>query len=306
MSHCGDHTLDETITRQVMDGTEALTTSGRLKLALGSLGKRKCKHCEAGWAQKQHTTGPVHKTPPKGPGTDISADVVGPMPTSIDGKNLFLITICMQTKWIWMSGLKNQSDMHLKFDEYLAITKRMDMKHRRVHLGMSKLVTDSAMNLMSEKMKIWEAANHIVDWQSAPYSQNQNYVESKIKHVFAGGIANISSSGFPHMLLMHMCHMKVEAMNAHWVSGSDLSPMEARFGTRANIKNFFPAGAVMYVYINEQLRSKGTDHGEVLYWRGRPSSGGGGLGFCPNRCTVYNRRHFNVDPRFVYGQCVGG
>jgi hypothetical protein len=21
---------------------------------------------------------------------------------------------------------------------------------------------------------------------------------------------------------------------------------------------------------------------------------------------VYNRRHFNVDPRFVYGQCVGG
>ena len=76
MSHCGDHTLDETITRQVMDGTEALTTSGRLKLALGPLGKRKCKHCEAGWAQKQHTTGPVHKTPPKGPGTDISADVV--------------------------------------------------------------------------------------------------------------------------------------------------------------------------------------------------------------------------------------
>jgi hypothetical protein len=94
---------------------------------------------------------------------------------------------------------------------------------------------------MSEKTKIWEAANHIVDWQSAPYSQNQNYVESKIKHVFAGGIANISSSGFPHMLLMHMCHMKVEAMNAHWVSGSDLSPMEARFGTKANIKNFFTA-----------------------------------------------------------------
>jgi hypothetical protein len=52
MSHCGDHTLDETITRQVMDGTEALTTSGRLKRALGPLGKRKCKHCEAGWAQK--------------------------------------------------------------------------------------------------------------------------------------------------------------------------------------------------------------------------------------------------------------
>jgi hypothetical protein len=63
--------------------------------------------------------------------------------------------------------------------------KREDVKHRRVHLGMSKLVTDSAMNLMSAKMKIWEAAHHIVDWPSAPYSQNQNYVESKIKHVFA-------------------------------------------------------------------------------------------------------------------------
>jgi hypothetical protein len=101
-----------------MDGTEAQTTSGRLKRALGPLGKRKCKHCEAGWAQKQSTknTGAVHKKAPKGPGTDVSADVVGPMPTSIDGNNLFLITICMQTKWIWMRGLKDQSEMHLKFD----------------------------------------------------------------------------------------------------------------------------------------------------------------------------------------------
>ena len=62
----------------------------------------------------------------------------------------------------------------------------------------------------------------------------------------------------------------------------------------------------MYVYINEQLRKKGEDHGEVLYWCGRPTAGGGGLGFCPRRCTVYTRRHFNVDPRFVYGMCVGG
>lgn len=82
--------------------------------------------------------------------------------------------------------------------------------------------------------------------------------------------------------------------------------MEARFGIRAHIKNFFPPGAVMYVYINEQLRAKGEDHGEVLYWCDRPESGGGGLGFCPRRCTVYTRRHFNVDPRFVYGMCVGG
>jgi hypothetical protein len=72
------------------------------------------------------------------------------------------------------------------------------------------------MGLMSAKMKVWQAEHHIVDWQSAPYSQNQNYVESKIKHVFAGGIANLSSSGFPHMLLMHMCQMKATAMNAHW------------------------------------------------------------------------------------------
>jgi site-specific DNA-cytosine methylase len=108
------------------------------------------------------------------------------------------------------------------------------------------------------------------------------------------------------MLLMHMCQMKATAMNAHWVAGSDLSPLEARFGIRANFKDFHPPGAVMYVYINEQLRRKGTDHGAVLYWCGRPASGGGGLGFCPKRCTIYNRRHFNVDPRFVYGMCVGG
>jgi hypothetical protein len=253
LCHCGDKTLDETITRQVMDGGEKLTTSGRLKRALGPKGKRKCRHCEAGWAQKQSTknSGMVHKTPPKGAGTDVSADVVGPMPRSIEGHNLFLIVIDLQTKWIYIAGMKDQADMHLRFDEYLALMKREDMKHRRVHLGLSKMVTDSAMNLMSTKMKVWQAEHHIVDWQSAPYSQNQNYVESKIKHVFAGGIANLASSGFPHMLLMHMCQMKATAMNAHWVAGSDLSPLEARFGIHANFKDFHPPGAVMYVYINE-------------------------------------------------------
>ena len=217
-----------------------------------------------------------------------------------------LIIVDLQTKYLYVRGLKEQRDMHTKFDEYCSLMKRLDVKHRRVHLGLSKMVTDSAMNLMSEKMKAWQASRHIVDWQSAPYTQNQNYVESKIQHLFAGGIANLSSSGFPHMLLVHMTQMKADAMNAHWVHGSELSPMEARFGIRAHIKNFFPPGAVMYVYINEQLRAKGEDHGEVLYWCDRPESGGGGLGFCPRRCTVYTRRHFNVDPRFVYGMCVGG
>jgi hypothetical protein len=167
MSHCGDKTLDETITRVVMDGTEKLMTLSRLERALGYQGKRKCKHCKACKAQKQSTkiSGAVHKTPPKGPGTDVSADVVGPIPTSIEGNTLFLLIICIQTKWIYICGLKDQKDMHLKFDEYLALMRREDVKHRRVHLGMSKLVTDSAMNLMSEHMKAWEAANQIVDWQ---------------------------------------------------------------------------------------------------------------------------------------------
>ena len=92
----------------------------------------------------------------------------------------------------------------------------------------------------------------------------------------------------------------------------DLSPMEARFGTRANIKNFFPAGAVMYVYINEQLRSKGTDHGDVLYCStgvADQAAARRGLRILPTQMHSLqpdNRRHFDVDPRFVYGQCVGG
>jgi hypothetical protein len=131
LCHCGDNTLDETITRDVMDGVEKLTTSSRLKRALGPNGKRKCPDCEAGWTQKLSTknTGPVHKTPPKGPGTDISADVVGPMPRSINGYTLFLIIICLQTKFIYIVGLKEQSDMHIKLREYMALIKRADVKH---------------------------------------------------------------------------------------------------------------------------------------------------------------------------------
>ena len=167
--HCGDGTLYETITRQVMDGMEGMTTSGRIKRALGPHGKRRCKHCEAGWSRKQSTksSGIVHKTPPKGEGTDISADVIGPVRKSVEGYTLMLIIVDLQTKYLYVRGLKEQRDMHTKFDEYCSLMKRLDVKHRRVHLGLSKMTTDSAMNLMSEKMKAWQASRHIVDWQSA-------------------------------------------------------------------------------------------------------------------------------------------
>lgn len=121
LCHCGDGTLDETITRQVMDGMEGMTTSGRIKRALGPHGKRRCKHCEAGWSRKQSTrsSGIVHKkTPPKREGTDISADVIGPVRKSVEGYTLMLIIVDLQTKYLYVRGLKEQRDMHVKFDEY--------------------------------------------------------------------------------------------------------------------------------------------------------------------------------------------
>jgi hypothetical protein len=54
MSHCGEKTLDETITREVMNGCEKLPTSERLERALGLL-RKLCSHCETGKAQKQST-----------------------------------------------------------------------------------------------------------------------------------------------------------------------------------------------------------------------------------------------------------
>ena len=75
----------------------------------------------------------------------------------------------------------------------------------------------------------------------------------------------MSSSGFPHMMIVNMTKMKAEAMNAHWVDGSDKSPLEARFGIKSHSKDFYPPGAVMYVYIDEGLRAKGEDYDEVLY-----------------------------------------
>ena len=147
-----------------------------------------------------------------------------------------LIIIDLQTKYLYVRGLTNQQDMHKKFEEYCTKMKRMDKKFHRVHLELSKMVTDSAINLMSKTMKQWQQNNYTEDWQSAPYSQNQNYVESKIKHLFAGGIANMSSSGFPHMMIVKMTMMKAAAMNAHWVQGSDKSPREARFGIKSHSK----------------------------------------------------------------------
>jgi len=183
--------------------------------------------------------------------------------------------------------------------------KDRDIKHDRVHIGLSKMVTDSAKNLIGEMMQVWQRDHFITDWQSAPYSQNQNMVESKIKSLFGKGIANLNTSGFPFFMAQHMIQMACNAMNNIWVKAINTSPMFARFGIKGNAKHFFPPGSRMHCYKSEELRAKGETHIDVLYYCGRPQNGGGVIGFCPKRVTVYVRRHVNIDKRFFYGDCVG-
>jgi hypothetical protein len=93
--------------------------------------------------------------------------------------------------------------MHIEFERYRALMKDRDIKHDRVpvHIGLSKMVTDPAKNIIGEMMQIWQREHFITDWQSAPYSQNQNMVESKIKSLFVKGIANLNTSGFPFVMV---------------------------------------------------------------------------------------------------------
>ena len=213
--------------------------------------------------------------------------------------------MCMSTKYLYVRGMKDQRDMHKEFERYRALMKMSDTKHDRVHIGLSKMVTDSAKNLIGETMKAWQTEHFITDWQSAPYSQNQNMVESMIKHLFGKAVAYLSASGFPHIMQMHMIQMACDAMNNIWVHSINTSPRHARFGVKGDAAHFFPPGSRMHVYISEDLRSKGEDHSEILFYCGKPTSGGGYIGFCPKRVNIYIRRHVNIDKRYLYGDCMG-
>jgi hypothetical protein len=100
-------------------------------------------------------------------------------------------------------------------------------------------VTDSAKNLIGEMMKKWQREHFITDWQSAPHSQNQNMVESKIKSVFGKGIANLNTSELPFFMAQHMIQMACDAVNNTWVKSINTSPMFARFGIKGNAKKSF-------------------------------------------------------------------
>jgi hypothetical protein len=97
--------------------------------------------------------------------------------------------------------------------------------------------------------------------------------------------------------------IQIVMMNNVWVEAIDTLPIHARFRIKGNTKVFFPPGARMHSYISEDLRSKGEDHIDILFYCGRPLSGGGFLGFCPQIMQVYYRRHVKIDRRFV--DCVG-
>jgi hypothetical protein len=44
---------------------------------------------------------------------------------------------------------------------------------------------------------------------------------------------------------------------------------------------------------------------KIMYWCGRPSHGGGALGFCPEKRTIYKRHHYELDSRVAYGDVIG-
>jgi hypothetical protein len=276
LSHCGERTLDETITKGIMDGMENLQTKQQMYTKLGK--KKLCRHCQRGKNSKKSTknTSSPHKENPQGPGTDISADVIGPFTPSISGATYMLVIVCMKTKCMYVKSISDQADLHEQFEKCRAIMKAKDVKYKRVALNISKLCTDHAQNMMSIEMKIWRHQNFIREYQSAPYSQHQNFVESKIQTLFQGGVASLSSSGFPNFMLHHMIVMKAESMNAHWCEGSDLSPLEERFGVRAHIKDFIPAGTVMYVNLpkDNRVKSGRNERCEIMYWCGRPNMQG--------------------------------
>jgi hypothetical protein len=226
LAHIGNESLDNTITKGVMGGLEHIATSKQLEDQGLEIPKR-CTHCDAGMGHKQstrHANSP-HQIQPLGPGTAISADVIGPMRPSINGNTLMVVVMCMTTKYMYVRGLKHQRDMHIEFERYRALMKNRDIKHDRVHIGLSKMVTDSAKNLIGEMMQTWQRDHFITDWQSAPYSQNQNMVESKIKSLFGKGIANLNTSGFPFFMAQHMIQMACNAMNNIWVKAINTSSL---------------------------------------------------------------------------------
>jgi hypothetical protein len=179
---------------------------------------------------------------------------------------------------------------------------RENMKMGTVFTGMTKMCTDSAANLIGKTVQQWQKSSWRVDWQSAPYSQNQNAVESKIEALFARGISNLKSSGLPFMLciFVYMIYMAADAMNCLWTKAINMAPITAMYRYIAHISDFMPPGAKMFCYLDESPRLKGEDHQEIMWYCGRPRTGGGFFGFCIENCKVYVRNHVNFDPRFLY------
>jgi hypothetical protein len=108
------------------------------------------------------------------------------------------------------------------------------------------------------------------------------------------------------MLFMYMIYMAADAMNCLWTRATNKAPITAMYGFIAHISDFMPPGAKMFCYKDDGLRLKGEDHQDILWYCGRPRTGGGFCGFSIEKCKVYVRNHVNFDPRFLYIDCVGG
>jgi hypothetical protein len=130
-------------------------------------------------------------------------------------------------------GLQHQRNVDGELDTFQAHMERENMKMGTIHTGMTLMASDSAANLISEKIQQWQRSSWCV-----AYSQNQNMVESKIKALFARGISNLKSSGLPFMLFIYMIYMAADAMNCLWTKATNKAPITAMYGAIAHISDF--------------------------------------------------------------------
>jgi hypothetical protein len=155
---------------------------------------------------------------------------------------------------------------------------------------------------------VWQKSSWCVDWQSAPYSQNQNSVESKIEALFARGVYIKPEVEWVtiHVICIHDIYGSRCNELPIWTKAINMAPITAMYRYIAHISDFMPPGAKMFCYKDDSLRLKGEDHQEIMWYCGRPRTGGGFLGFNIEKCKVYVRNRVNFGPRFLYIDCVGG
>ncbi|KAM0003914.1 putative RNA-directed DNA polymerase [Helianthus debilis subsp. tardiflorus] len=220
----------------------------------------------------------------------IYSDVWGPVATSIDGFNYYVIFVDFFSKYIWLYPIKKKSDVSTLFPQFKTLVERY------FKTPLLSLFTDNGGEYIG--LKPYLTSHGISHYTTPPHTPEQNGVaERRHRHVVETGLALLHYANLPQTFWSHAFQTATYLINRLPTPIlSNKTPCDMLFGKPPDYTKLKPFGCLCYPWLRPYTTSKLQSRSHSCIFLGYSTSRSAFKCFDPTTSKLYHSRHVEFIP----------